>query len=170
MKTVSSTEVHGWMSSLESDLKNLSRDLDKTAMIGIKTGGVQVAARLHEALNLTLPLGQLNISFYRDDFSRIGLHPVVEASDIPFSVEGMHVILVDDVLHTGRTIRAALNEIFDYGRPAVVTLAVLIDREGRELPIQADVTGKKMSMDTDQQIKLNADTMEFQIGKVEEFT
>lgn len=128
-------------------------------MIGVMTGGVTVAQRLHQSAGIALPLGQLNISFYRDDFSRIGLHPVVGASDIPFTVENRHIILVDDVLHTGRTIRAALNEIFDYGRPASVSLAVLVERRGRELPIQSDISGHRLSLDPDARIKLNTDSM-----------
>jgi pyrimidine operon attenuation protein/uracil phosphoribosyltransferase len=99
-------------------------------------------------------LGTLNIAYYRDDFTRIGMHPQVTPSDLPFSVDDRHLLLVDDVLHSGRTIRAALNEIFDYGRPASVTLAVLIERTGRELPIQADVIGESMNLEKKQHIKL----------------
>jgi len=123
-------------------------------MIGIHTGGVWLAERLHELLGLEEPLGTLDISFYRDDFTRIGLNPQVKASDLPFDMEDRHIILVDDVLHTGRTIRAALNEIFDYGRPASVKLAVLINRGGHELPIQADVVGESVELKPGQQLKL----------------
>lgn len=128
--------------------------IEEPAMVGVQTGGVWIAERLHEALNLDTPLGALNINFYRDDFTRIGLHPRVTPSDLPFSVDDRNIILVDDVLHTGRTIRAALNEIFDYGRPAKVVLAVLIDRDGRELPIRADVAAVRMSLSDNQHIKL----------------
>jgi pyrimidine operon attenuation protein/uracil phosphoribosyltransferase len=128
---------------------------DKPVMVGIQTGGVWIAERLHKLMGLKSPLGHLNIAFYRDDFSRIGLHPQVTPSSLPFSVEDQHIILVDDVLHTGRTIRAALNEIFDYGRPARVTLAVLIERSGRELPICADVIGKSMSLKPGEHVKLS---------------
>jgi len=123
-------------------------------MIGIHTGGVWVAERLHKALDIKQPLGQLDISFYRDDFSRIGMNPQVKPSQLPTSVDDAHIILVDDVLHTGRTIRAALNEIFDYGRPASVTLAVLGERSGRELPIQADVVGQHIQLDEHEHVKL----------------
>ncbi len=123
-------------------------------MIGIHSGGVWVAERLHELLGLKEPLGHLDISFYRDDFSRIGMNPQVKPSHLPFNVDDRHIILVDDVLFTGRTIRAALNEIFDYGRPAAVTLAVLIDRGGRELPIAADVAGLKMTLAPGENVKL----------------
>ena len=96
-------------------------------MIGIHTGGAWIAQKLHQSLGLPDPLGTLDISFYRDDFTRVGLNPQVKASDLPENVDGRHIILVDDVLHTGRTIRAAMNEIFDYGRPESVVLAVLVE-------------------------------------------
>jgi pyrimidine operon attenuation protein/uracil phosphoribosyltransferase len=123
-------------------------------MIGIHTGGVWIAQRLHAALGLGEPLGTLDISFYRDDFTRIGINPQVKASQLPAAIEDRHIVLVDDVLQTGRTIRAALNEIFDYGRPASVTLAVLIAREGRELPIEAQVAGERLTLDRRQHMKL----------------
>jgi pyrimidine operon attenuation protein/uracil phosphoribosyltransferase len=126
----------------------------KPVMIGIHTGGVWVAEHLHKRVGIEEPLGSLDISFYRDDFTRVGVNPQVKTSNLPVSVEGRHVILVDDVLHTGRTIRAALNEIFDYGRPASVTLAVLIERDGRELPIEAQVIGTKMKLAKKQHVKL----------------
>ena len=106
-----------------------------TALIGIHTGGVWVAERLHAALGLKTSLGSLDVSFYRDDFSRSGLHSQIKSSDIPFEVKDRPIVIVDDVLYTGRTIRAAMNEIFDYGRPARIDLAVLVDRGGRELPV-----------------------------------
>ena len=124
-------------------------------LIGIHTGGAWLAERLHAALDLCAPLGTLDISFYRDDFSRVGLNPEVKASDLPTAVDGRDLILVDDVLHTGRTIRAALNEIFSYGRPERVCLAVLIERPGRELPIQADVIGQSLNLADHQQAKLS---------------
>ena len=123
-------------------------------MVGIHTGGVWIAEKLHRKMQLPEPLGKLNIAFYRDDYSRIGLHPRVIPSDLPFQVEDREIILVDDVLHTGRTIRAALNEIFDFGRPARIILAVLVERSGRELPISADVAGKSISLKTNEHVKL----------------
>jgi pyrimidine operon attenuation protein/uracil phosphoribosyltransferase len=131
-----------------------ARGIENPLMVGIFTGGVWVAERLHKRLGLSSPLGNLNISFYRDDFTRIGIHPQVEPSNLPLEVDNAHLILVDDVLYTGRTIRAALNEIFDYGRPASVSLVVLAERSGRELPIQADVAGIKLDLDEHEQIKL----------------
>jgi len=127
----------------------------EVCMIGIHTGGVWIAKELHRRLGLSAPLGTLDISFYRDDFSRAGMHPQVKPSNLPFEVEDRAITLVDDVLQSGRTVRAALNEIFDYGRPASVLLAVLVERSGRELPIQADVHGIRMELGPDEQIKLN---------------
>jgi pyrimidine operon attenuation protein/uracil phosphoribosyltransferase len=123
-------------------------------LVGIHTGGIWVAQRLHTLLEIEQPLGHLNIAFYRDDFSRIGMHPRVTPSVLPYAVDDRHIILVDDVLHTGRTIRAAMNEIFDYGRPASISLAVLIDRAGHELPIHADVVGNTVHLAADEQVKL----------------
>jgi pyrimidine operon attenuation protein/uracil phosphoribosyltransferase len=131
------------------------RALEHPLMVGIHTGGAWVARHLHQTLGLHEPLGLLDISFYRDDFSRIGVNPRVKPSMLPLSVDDRHILLVDDVLYTGRTVRAALNELFDYGRPASVVLAVLIDRGGRELPIQADVTGHRLSLARHQQVKLS---------------
>ena len=130
------------------------RGLTDPAMIGIHTGGGWLAEQLHARLGLREPLGLLNISFYRDDFSQIGMHPQVLPSNLPFRVEGRDIILIDDVLYTGRTIRAALNEIFDYGRPAQVVLGVLIERDGRQIPVQADCKGGEMRLGPNEKIKL----------------
>ena len=108
-----------------------------TGLVGIHTGGAWLAERLHAELGLAAPLGSIDVAFYRDDLDGRGLHAKARRSDIPFDVEGRPVVIVDDVLYTGRTTRAALNELFDYGRPARVDLAVLVDRGGRELPIEA---------------------------------
>jgi pyrimidine operon attenuation protein / uracil phosphoribosyltransferase len=124
-------------------------------LIGIHTGGVWIAEALHTRLGCTAALGQLDISFYRDDFSRIGLHPQVKPSQILQSLENRDIVLVDDVLQTGRTIRAALNELFDYGRPNRVILAVLVQRNGRELPIQADVAGVEITLEANQSVELS---------------
>lgn len=137
------------------DEQTKTRAMAEPLLIGIRTGGVWVAEALHQRLQLSEPLGHLNISFYRDDFSRIGLHPHVEPSALPFSLDDRHIILVDDVLHTGRTIRAALNELFDYGRPASVRLAVLVERPGRELPIQADVIGHSLDLAASEYVQVS---------------
>ena len=130
------------------------RGIADPALVGIHTGGVWVAERLRQRMGIATPLGQLDIAFYRDDFSRIGLNPRVQPSELPFDVDGRHLVLIDDVLYTGRTVRAALNELFDYGRPASVLLAVLVDRGGRELPIEAHVAGSRLELPAGQQLQL----------------
>ncbi|MCU0806901.1 MAG: bifunctional pyr operon transcriptional regulator/uracil phosphoribosyltransferase PyrR [Candidatus Contendobacter sp.] len=130
------------------------RDITEPMLVGIHTGGVWIAERLRQLLGIAAPLGQLDISFYRDDFNRIGVNRRVRPSELPFDVDGRHLVLVDDVLNTGRTIRAALNELFDYGRPASVLLAVLVDRGGRELPIEAQVVGARLKVPVDQEVQL----------------
>jgi pyrimidine operon attenuation protein/uracil phosphoribosyltransferase len=149
-------EVSGLLDELAAALRNEieRRGLQDPAMIGIHTGGAWIARELHQRLRLREPLGLLDISFYRDDFSEIGMHPQVKPSSLPFGVQGRDLILVDDVLYTGRTIRAALNEIFDYGRPARILLAVLIERDGRQIPIQPDCVGARVTLAENQRIKL----------------
>jgi len=128
-----------------------------TGLVGIHTGGVWLAERLHDALGLAIPCGTLDVSFYRDDYEQIGLHRDVKRSDIPFEVEGRPLVLVDDVLFTGRTIRAAMNELFDYGRPKSIRLAALIDRGGRELPIAAQWVGATIEVGSAEGIELKRD-------------
>jgi len=134
-----------------------SENLDNPALIGIHTGGVWVAQKLHSALGLKESMGSLDISFYRDDFSRVGLNPEVRSSELPMEIEDRNIILIDDVLYTGRTIRAALNEIFSYGRPSMVRLGVLINRPGHELPVHADYVGQTLELSDHQQAKLAND-------------
>ena len=139
---------------------------NKPVMVGIHTGGVWIAEHLHRLLAIGDPLGSLDISFYRDDFTRIGMNPVVRPSQLPCSIDDRHIILVDDVLHTGRTIRAALNELFDYGRPASIMLAALIERSGRELPIQANIVGRHVELSPHEHIKLSGpDPLRLEIKK-----
>lgn len=144
------------LEKLATDLENLleHRAINNPMIIGIQTGGVWLAEKLQQRLELQEELATLDISFYRDDFSRIGMNPQVKPSHIPQAIEDRHIVLVDDVLQSGRTIRAAMNEIFDYGRPASITLACLIVRSGRELPIQADVVGQQLELAEHEQIKL----------------
>ncbi len=129
-------------------------DHDEPIIVGIETGGYWVAEQLHKNLNPGTDLGKLNITFYRDDFTKIGLHPTVKPSSLPSDIDGKTIILVDDVLYSGRTVRAAMNELFDYGRPEKILLVILIDRGGRELPIQADIVAQQVSLEADEQIKL----------------
>ena len=149
-------KVDALLEKMTLELQNYlkAKQIDNPMIIGIRTGGVWVAEALQNSLELASPMGVLDIAFYRDDFTRMGLHPKVQPSILPTATEGRHIILVDDVLMSGRTVRAAMNEIFDYGRPASITLATLIDLNRRELPVQADVVGEVMLLGTDERVKL----------------
>ena len=136
------------------------------ALIGIYTGGAWIAERLHRALGLSVPLGFLAVTLHRDDFGRIGLHRESRRSQIPFPVDGREIVLVDDVLHTGRTIRAALNELFDFGRPRAVRLAVLAARDGRELPICPDFLGERIDVQPDEDLVLSNDNGRLRLAAV----
>ena len=153
MAEMDNLDISALIASMVAHIKQ-DCDVASLRILGIHRGGAWVAQALHQALASPHALGFLDIAFYRDDFSQIGLHPEVRASDIPYALDNQHVLLVDDVIQTGRTIRAALNEIFDYGRPAKVTLACLIERGGAELPIRADVVGKRLALASSQRIKL----------------
>jgi len=122
------------------------RGTENLTLIGIQTRGVYLAKRLQAKIKkiegIEIPTGDMDITLYRDDWTRISHHPVVQATDILFSVDGKQIILVDDVLYTGRTTRAAMDAVIDFGRPDRIELAVLVDRGHRELPIQADYVGK----------------------------
>ncbi len=135
-------------------------------VVGIYTGGAWVAERLHRALGASVPLGLLAVTLHRDDFSRIGLHRESRRSLIPFAVDGREIILVDDILHTGRTIRAALNELFDFGRPRAVRLAVLADRGGRELPIAPDFLGAPVDVGPDEDLVLSNENGRLRLAAV----
>jgi len=152
---------------LELDAEKIYRQLaqraretfvgEKLKLVGVHTGGVWLAERLKRDLDVADPVGILDVSFYRDDFDQSGLKPDVRPSQIAFDVVGSHILLVDDVLNTGRTVRAAMNEIFDYGRPAKIDLAVLIDRGGRELPIAASIVGATIELPADVAVVLVRD-------------
>lgn len=125
-----------------------------TAMIGIYTGGAWLAERLHAALGIGAPLGTMDIAFYRDDYNQKGLAKDPKRTQIPFDVEGRDLLLVDDVLYTGRTVRAAVNELFDYGRPASIALVVLADRGGRQLPICPQFCGARVEVPEGMRLRL----------------
>ena len=139
--------------------RELARELKprigaRSAMIGVHTGGAWLAERLHGLLALPEPLGLMDIAFYRDDYHDQGLHHDPKRTRIPFDVNGRQLLLVDDVLYTGRTVRAAMNELFDYGRPASIALVVLADRGGRQLPICAQHSGAKLEVPAGQRLTL----------------
>jgi len=143
---MSASEIDRTLVRLAHEVLEKTKDLDLLAFIGIRRRGVPLAQRLAkkiEALeNRKIPVGILDINLYRDDLSTVDIKPVVNATEIPFEVAGKDIILMDDVLYTGRTIRAALDALFDHGRPARVQLLVLIDRGHRELPIEAKFIGR----------------------------
>ena len=126
-------------------------------LIGVHSGGAWIAERLQRDLGLAEPIGTLSSAFHRDDYSRRGLPSDIKSTQLPFDIDGTDILLVDDILFTGRTVRAALNEIFDYGRPARVRLAVLIDRGGRELPVAADFCGLTYPLPADRSFVLTRD-------------
>lgn len=169
MTSLSAAEINTLIAQMARELRALpgvsSRD---AVMVGIQTGGYWIAERLHRELQLAEPLGSLSTRLYRDDFQQIGLHANIMPSNVPTAIEGRCVILVDDVLNTGRTLRAAMNELFDYGRPAAIRLAVLVDRNGHELPIAADVVGRKIALSPGQHAKLSGpDPLQLEIRKRE---
>ena len=136
---------------MADEITELNDGSDNLIIVGIQRRGVQRAARLGALISASehaeVPRGSLDITLYRDDLQTVGPRPVVGPTDLPWKLEGKCVVIVDDVLYTGRTVRAALDELADFGRPARIALAVLVDRGGRELPIQPDVTGKRVTVD-----------------------
>jgi pyrimidine operon attenuation protein/uracil phosphoribosyltransferase len=150
------------MSLLALDAEALYADLARTIrgllrpgthLLGIASGGVWLAERLQNDLQLTTPMGVISSAMHRDDFARRGMTSSAQTT-IPFDVNGAHVLLLDDVLYTGRTVRAVLNELFDFGRPASVKLAVLVDRGGRELPVAAEACAARITLPAAQSLAL----------------
>jgi len=143
---MSASEINRTLVRLAHEILEKTKDLDQLAFIGIRRRGVPLAQRLAKKIesleNRKVPVGILDINLYRDDLTTVDIKPVVSATEIAFSVQGKDIILMDDVLYTGRTIRAALDALFDHGRPARVQLLVLIDRGHRELPIEAKFVGR----------------------------
>ena len=141
-------DVRRAISRIAHEIVERDRDLSSIAIVGIRSRGDVLAVRLRDAIrtneNAIVPLGSLDITLYRDDLTRIGYAPIVRESALDFSVDDKVVVLVDDVLFTGRTIRAAMDALVDYGRPRAIRLAVLVDRGHRELPIRADFVGKNV--------------------------
>ena len=136
---------------MADEIVELNEGTENLVIVGIQRRGVQLARRIssliEESENAKVLQGSLDITLYRDDLQTVGPRPVVGPTDIPWDIDGRNVVIVDDVLYTGRTVRAALDELADFGRPAHIALAVLIDRGGRELPIQPDIVGKTISVE-----------------------
>ena len=147
------------LSSMKQQLADYcqQKNIENPIVVGIHSGGVWVANEILDAVPTNEELATLDITFYRDDFTLAGLHPQVGQTNLP-AIEDRHVILVDDVLMSGRTIRAAMNEIFDFGRPASITLAILFDLNSRELPIRADIVGEQLTLAENQRVKLSGPT------------
>ena len=141
---------------MADEIVELNDGTDGLVIVGIQRRGVQMAARIvaliAEREKVTVPQGALDITLYRDDLQTVGPRPVVGPTTIPTDIDGLHVVIVDDVLYTGRTVRAALDELADFGRPRRIALAVVIDRGGRELPIAPDVIGKHIDVEPDQRV------------------
>ncbi len=146
------------LTRLAHEILERNKELDGFALVGIRTRGVplasRIAAKIREAEGSAPPVGTLDINLYRDDVGRSREHPVVRSTEIPFEIDGRTVVLVDDVLYTGRTIRAALDAVMDLGRPSWIQLAVMVDRGHRELPIRADFVGKVASTTRDQLVEV----------------
>lgn len=155
---LNSTAVHRILSRMAHEIIERCEGADDLVLVGVVRGGDTLAERLAECIKAAegydVPLGRLDITLYRDDIGGPGSLPIIRPTDIPFSIDNRSVILVDDVLFTGRTIRAALDALMDFGRPKRVSLAVLIDRGHRELPIQPDYTGHKTLTGRDQRVKV----------------
>ena len=151
------TQITATLRQLAGDIVNQASDRNNLVLIGIHTGGVYIAKRLKKIMkdvyDLEVPIGALDITLYRDDWTRLHTQPVLKSTDIPFAVDDKEVLLVDDVLFTGRTIRAALDALIDYGRPKLVRVVVLVDRGHRELPIYGEFVGIKV--DTKPYEKIN---------------
>ena len=156
------------LSRIAAEIVEDHPDLNRTALIGIRRRGVPLAQRLQKRIeklsDKKLPLGILDITFYRDDLSLVDIQPVVEASHLDFDVTDQDVLLIDDVLYTGRTTRAALDSVLDYGRPRRIELVVLIDRGGRELPIQADYVGKFVETGDNEVVEVRVSSIDGEEG------
>jgi len=150
--------MHWAITRLSHEILERNRGVDNLAVIGIRTRGAHLAKRIVREIEAieghAVPLGILDITLYRDDLQAVGPQPVIRGTDIPFDVEERVIVLVDDVLYTGRTVRAALDEIIDFGRPKRIWLAVLVDRGHRELPIAADFVGERVATAEDQAVEV----------------
>jgi pyrimidine operon attenuation protein / uracil phosphoribosyltransferase len=153
-------EIQDLLEDLSEGLVRAIPRWDKVVFIGVRSGGELIARNLvrllQQKINMEVPLGVLDIALYRDDFTKRKFSPEVRSTDIPFAVDEKDVILVDDVLYTGRSVRAAIDHIVDLGRPHRIYLLVMFDREGRELPIQADFLGRKIHLPGEKIIKIEA--------------
>jgi pyrimidine operon attenuation protein / uracil phosphoribosyltransferase len=155
---LSATEVGHTLDRLAEEVLAGHRNLDNLVVVGIRTGGAFLAQRLADRMNrranTSIPVGVLDITLYRDDWTRINHKPLVGKTELPGSIDDQEVLLVDDVLFTGRTVRAALDALIDYGRPSRIELAVLVDRGGRQLPIRPDFVGLILNLPAAQRVNV----------------
>jgi pyrimidine operon attenuation protein/uracil phosphoribosyltransferase len=154
------------LARIAHEILERNRGVEDLALVGIRTRGVPIAKRLAQAIREInghdVPTGALDITMYRDDLMRhaVGPQPVIRKTEIPFSIDDKHILLVDDVLYTGRTIRAALDALIDFGRPKVIQLVVLVDRGHRELPIKADYVGKNLPTSLSQSVQVHLEEID----------
>ncbi len=164
MKVMDATEIRATLNEICQKIVSKNQDLSKTCLVGIQRRGAILAQRMSKIISRLcgqkLPVGRLDITLYRDDLSRISYQPILRNTNIPFSIDDKHILLVDDVLFTGRTVRAALDALLDLGRPARIELVVLIDRNHRELPIQADYVGKYLATSSSQMVELKVEEID----------
>ena len=152
------SDIERILTRMAYEILEVHKRADNLALIGIQTRGVYLAKRIQAIVlqieGVEVPIGVLDITMYRDDWTRISHQPIVKPTEIPFSVDGKQIILIDDVLFTGRTVRAAMDELIDFGRPDLIELAVLIDRGHREFPIQADYVGKYIETERSEMVNV----------------
>ncbi len=175
-KIMDSAQIERSIQRMAHEIIEQNRGLDNIRLVGIRSRGVPLANRLSEYLKLIskqeVPVGLLDITLYRDDLSTISHQPVIKGSELDFSIDDAIIILIDDVLYTGRTVRAAIDALMDFGRPSQIQLSVLIDRGHRELPIKADYVGKNVPTSKDEVIKVSLsetdgeDSVKILLGKV----
>lgn len=156
------------VSRLSYEIVEKDRKLNRLAIVGIRTGGEHLGRRIHQRIQeieqVEIPFGVIDITLYRDDLSHALAQPMLKGTDLPFPINGARIILVDDVAYTGRTVRAALDAIIDFGRPAQVELAVLVDRGHRELPIRPDYVGKNIPSQKNEFVRVRLSEMGYQDG------
>ena len=157
-KIIDAAGLERTITRLAHEILEKNKGAANIAIVGIRTRGEflakRIAKKIEEVEGVQLPIGFLDITLYRDDLSQLASHPLVRKTSMDFDLTGRTILLIDDVIYTGRTIRAAMNELFDYGRPSAIQLAILVDRGGRQLPIQADFTGTRIDLPAGQNIQL----------------
>ena len=165
---MTSADMERALTRIAHEVVERNKGADNLALVGVHTRGVPIAEYMAEKIKafeaVDIPVGKLDITLYRDDLSEIALQPVVKKTEVPFDVHGMRIVLIDDVLYTGRTARAALDALIDMGRPNVIQYAVLVDRGHRELPIRADYVGKNIPTSGNEVVKVKLESVDGEEG------